>query len=68
MKNKNFLLPVSRYAILDIRKGKAIEAALPTMFFTYILLCRYKPSTIGSSWRLFLFLKIYRGAKGINVM
>ena len=33
MKNKNFLLPVSRYAILDIRKGKAIEAALPTMFF-----------------------------------
>jgi hypothetical protein len=28
MKNKNFLLPVSRYAILDIRKGKAIEAVL----------------------------------------
>jgi hypothetical protein len=26
---KNFLLPAPGYAILDIRKGKAIEAALP---------------------------------------
>ena len=49
MKNKNFLLPVSRYAILDIRKGKAIEAALPQhMIFTYLYNLRFtsKPSLL----------------------
>ena len=28
------------------------EKRINTIFFTYILLSRYKPPTIGSSWRL----------------
>ena len=46
---KNFLLTAPGYAILDIRKGEAIEAALPQhMIFTYLynLRCTGKPSLL----------------------
>lgn len=54
------------YAIIKIQKGKAIEAATPPNINSYDILY-VRPSTIGSSWRLFLFFlenlinQIYKG-------